>query len=159
ATNHDIWPSISDIVQGMDDLYRTMQTVQHLVMSEGSSPRTAAAFEQTVSDMGRSFGEMNAHMDSETFSDAADCIRYELLLLFGQLGTILGQDSRTRRELRDSNMRFIRERFPRVFEQLNDMERERHYVLFPARNGSPNIIVLKDEREVFFYSRYSPEEE
>jgi Uncharacterized protein conserved in bacteria len=158
---HNFWPLFGDLVQGMDDLYRTMQTVLRRLREDGDHALLAEPVEQFVADLARRFGELNRYMDDEAYSDAGDCIRYDLQPLFAQLAAVLGEKEEIRRQRLQSNLAWLKERFPRAYAQLQHAERDlTRYILIPSRNGSMNVAVRTAEgKDVYFYSRYEPESE
>jgi len=155
------WESIGDLVQGMDDLYRTMSAVKNSLDAEGSSDLLRTVIEDFLPDMANKFGEMNRYMDAEQFALAGDSLRYELLPVLSNLTTMLGEEDHIRRDRFNANMRYLKERFPRAYGQLNSQTRDaKRYQLTSSKDGSPNLCIALEGYDAFLlYSKYEPSAE
>jgi len=154
------WESIRDLIQGMDDLYRTMNTVRgHLSDTDTGRHCLREAIELFLREMPRRFEELNRYMDEESFYESGDCIRYELLPLFSALADSLGDSDEVRRSRFDKNMACVKQRFPRAYAQLQGLEREiDQYEITTSLNGMANMRIMRNKRNsLHLYSRYEPQ--
>ncbi|HUC91992.1 MAG TPA: 6-hydroxymethylpterin diphosphokinase MptE-like protein [Paenibacillus sp.] len=159
---HDeAWAIFGELVQGMDDLYRTLNTVNGGLMAEDTNGLFKPVIEDFLADMAKKFAEMNRLMDEEEYAVAGDCIHYELTALFSELSIALGEEAAVRRNRLDANLAYLKEHFPRAYEQIQALSRDtKRYRIVTAKNGSPNLhITPADGKAVYLYSRYEPEHE
>jgi hypothetical protein len=155
----ETWESIGEVMQGMDDLYRTLQTLNDsLPPSQYALQSVIGAFLPVMADK---FALMNRCSDNENYVAAADIIKHELTPLFRQLVTSLGEQEE-RNSLRFStNLAYLKEKFPDVYKQVEAAvpESEQYQITY-AKNGAPNLVKYVEETTaVSLYSVYNPQYE
>ncbi|WP_338553375.1 6-hydroxymethylpterin diphosphokinase MptE-like protein [Paenibacillus sp. KS-LC4] len=157
------WDSFAEIVEGMDDLYRTLNAID----SHLQEWQVFCALQETIlrfsSELEEGFGQLNAYMDNENYMDAGDCLGFELIPMLRQLAVELGGHAGRQAEavLFQSNLEYLAGKFPEVYKQITACSRNReYYQTIHARNGQPNLcIVTVDGKPSFLYSKYDPQNE
>ncbi|WP_162848597.1 6-hydroxymethylpterin diphosphokinase MptE-like protein [Paenibacillus nanensis] len=152
------WQQFGEIVEGMDDLYRTLNAIYSETNTIKSYKALAISIEQTVLALSENFQLLNNCMDDDNYTGASDIIRFELIPLFQQLTCILG-DERTVVEQRFyRNMTFLKSAFPDVYKVLeNEKQDNSNYQITCSHNGCPNIGMVDDnDRLIYLYSQYDP---
>lgn len=149
------WEAFGEVVQGMDDLYRTLQS---LCKSRCLYSALQPVLEDFITAMGEKFTQMNRYMDEEDYIAAADVMNYELAQRFRHLATRLGDSKAVKEQRFAANLNFLKAKFPHVYQQVNDVEVEEHkYQIIYADNGSPNLYIPGEgDKAVYFYSQYNP---
>ncbi|SFB47762.1 Uncharacterized conserved protein [Cohnella sp. OV330] len=158
----DIWPKFGDVVEGMDDLYRTVNAIIGSPNLTKNMTILQSSLEAFVSDMGDRFSKMNQRMDAEMYVEAADQIIYELIPLFKKLQHQLSPyQNKLRLEQYNKNLNFIQERFPHVHRELLLVQDSESVEIFSAQDGTLNLLIdsAEEEEKVPFYSRYNPKRE
>ncbi|WP_313997131.1 6-hydroxymethylpterin diphosphokinase MptE-like protein [uncultured Paenibacillus sp.] len=159
---HDeAWAIFGELVQGMDDLYRTLNTVNCQWLAERSNHVLQQVIAEFLPGMASKFEVMNRFVDDEEFMEAGDYIRYELAPHFSELAVVLGEESDVRHNRLKMNLAYLQNRFPRAYEQLRILTlNPQRYQIISAKFGSQNLYVTPEEgAPVYLYSRYAPESE
>src|SRR5690606_16918324 len=81
----ETWTIFGDLVQGMDDLYRTLRAILADWSEDGQASILREHISVFVDKMYAMFKELNTYMDDEAFAEAGDCLFYELSPLFAEL--------------------------------------------------------------------------
>ncbi|SEN65082.1 6-hydroxymethylpterin diphosphokinase MptE-like protein [Paenibacillus sp. OV219] len=158
AITDETWQLFGELVQGMDDLYRTLKSVVSTASIDEQKSVMLAIMERTIVTFENTFAELNSYMDQELYVAAGDCIRYELSNLFKELATHLGEETSLKEERFATNMRFLEREYANLYTQLKNIEiDEQNYESVYATNGAPNLIVHRDTADsVYLYSTYDP---
>jgi hypothetical protein len=161
SMEEESWRIFGELVQGMDDLYRTVQIISQRLTDECKEDLLVPYLTAFITDMAKNFSEMNKFMDEERFAEASDCIRYGLFPVFSDLAIVLGENNHSRRSRLKTNLTYLAERFPRAHAQIQAMISDsRDYRILASRNGSPNVYISNGNNGfVNFYSQYEPEYE
>ncbi|SFF38537.1 Uncharacterized conserved protein [Paenibacillus algorifonticola] len=152
------WDKFADVLEGMDDLYRTLNSI-HSEMDP--SAVLWSYLKVFIAEFSSNFQIMNNYMDAEQYREAGDCIHYELNPLFYQLEIAIG-GARTIAEQRyGANLEYIKVKFPKLYDQIISIDKNNHvYQTMNARNGAPNLCVtLAEKAPVYLYSTYNPLDE
>lgn len=154
----EVWPKFGDVVEGMDDLYRTANTIIASLSSTKDMAFLQSTLEIFVREMGERFALMNQKMDAERYVEAADQILYELIPLFKRLQNQLSPYRKEDRlDQYKRNADFVKERFPHVYEELKLAQESGSIEVFNANDGAPNLLIeTEDGEKVPFYSTYNP---
>jgi len=152
------WDSLGEVIQGMDDLYRTINTIREEIKVDQFWSNIHHVAVQFLTDMSTQFSVFNRYIDRECYREAGDCILYELIPVFQNLKVALGEDAIHRMNRLERNMACLKSRFPRAYAQLVSIKKDSvQYQLTVSRDGSPNLCVIQDEENVtYLYSRYEP---
>ncbi len=155
------WEVFGDLVQGFDDLYRTMNSVNHRLHNEGNPQLIQQPILEFMNAMDDKFAELNGYMDAEEFTEAGDCLRYELIPVISNLTMALGDEERLRNERFHTNSIYLKSRFPKAYAQVSAIVRgSSPYQIVASKDGSPNLYWLRDYgKPTYLYSRYAPEME
>ncbi|ANY66970.1 hypothetical protein BBD42_11185 [Paenibacillus sp. BIHB 4019] len=158
SMEQETWDKFADVLEGMDDLYRTLNSI-HLEMAP--SAVLGPYLKMFIAEFSSKFQTMNNFMDEEQYREAGDCIHYELNPLFQQLEiTISG--SRTIEEQKfGANIGYIKAKLPKLYDQIIKIDTDNDvYQTMNAKNGEPNLYVTMTEKApIYLYSTYNPHDE
>ncbi|SDX28551.1 6-hydroxymethylpterin diphosphokinase MptE-like protein [Paenibacillus sp. CF384] len=155
------WSDFSELVQGMDDLYRTVHAIGNELESSEENTLLLTIITNFTDQLILKFEEMNRLMDEEEFVQAGDCIKYELAGLFHAFAIKLGEGKEDVVTRFSANLAFLEKNYHRAFELIKNInpDRSRYHITY-ASNGSPNIYMrTSDNKMKHLYSNYEPEHE
>ncbi|CAM4275119.1 motility associated factor glycosyltransferase family protein [Paenibacillus tarimensis] len=152
------WQHFGDIVEGIDDLYKTLNVLQAESQHAQDFHVLHSSISRTLVGINEKFQKLNAFMDMEHYSDAGDCLRYELIPLLQQFTNELGEPVCTREQRFTTNMDFLKREYPQLYEEVKTIKRDKQrYHICYTRTGMPNLCVLdKENKPVHWYSQYDP---
>lgn len=151
------WEHFGSVVEGMDDLYRTLNEVNESMGKAIIFNAIRPSIVRTISGLGEQFQQMNNCMDKENYRDASDYLRYELTPLFKRLAIELGEGRTNSNKRYEMNLSYLQQTYPKVYEQISSLTRElNQYQITYARNGLPNLCLIDEESPLYFYSQYDP---
>ncbi|WP_219834391.1 6-hydroxymethylpterin diphosphokinase MptE-like protein [Paenibacillus sp. R14(2021)] len=152
----DAWQQFGDVVEGIDDLYRTLQAMHGDIVQTGRLRSLLPGIERTISDLSDKFQAMNQCVDEEDFVAASDYLQYELIEIVERLAAQLGETQHVRNERFVRNMAYLKERFPQVYGQLSTVTRDsENYQVIYTKNKQPNLY-MAGEYATYLYSQYDP---
>lgn len=156
-----VWLQFGEVVEGIDDLYRTLILLQADV--EGEAVRTALqpVIAWGIKAISEAFGILNGYMDEESYGLAGDCIHHELIPIFMQLATELGDLTSEQEKRFQANLLYLKRRYPRVYAQVEGITFDQNrYHIVHSKNGMANLcLVTAEYHSTYFHSRYNPAEE
>ncbi|TJY41957.1 DUF115 domain-containing protein [Cohnella pontilimi] len=159
--NQETWHEVGQLLQGIDDLYKSVNAVStHVANSELHAP-LYPAFESFLSNMMGVFNAMNGHMDEEEYIQAADNIKHDFTSLFHQLAISLGETREVEESRFTANLAYLLQHHKFVYQSVHNIQPDpRNYRIDYARTGLPNLTVTSsDGKAIAMYSRYDPEYE
>ncbi|QAY67762.1 6-hydroxymethylpterin diphosphokinase MptE-like protein [Paenibacillus protaetiae] len=153
------WQQFGEIVEGIDDLYRTLNTVS----SELGQPTAYSVLQKDIQEaaaqLERHFQRLNDYVDQEDYTGVSDSIYGEFIPFFRRLYNQLGESAADCNSRFERNMRFLEQRFPAVYAEVNgcipDDSEFGHYQISYNHDGTPNVRVAANDAAVFLYSRYN----
>ncbi|WP_138753690.1 motility associated factor glycosyltransferase family protein [Paenibacillus sinopodophylli] len=152
------WRQFGDMVEGMDDLYKTLNDIHVDLDEEASYHPMHDSIVRALASIKANFGAMNLSMDQDDYIGASECIRFELIPTFKQLAAEFG-DVKSKREQRfAANMQYLKSSYPKVYSQLHiQLIDHRHYHIAYARNGMPTLsISATNGKPMQVYSQFNP---
>jgi|HigsolmetaAR203D_1030402.scaffolds.fasta_scaffold01342_3 hypothetical protein len=154
------WRSIGDLVEMMDAIYRQARIIADAMQGDPGNEDLLDVLELFVRDFPIRFQIMNRFMDEDNYRDAADCLKFELAEMLGRLSRALGDEIADMEKRYEKNMAYLREKFPKVYNDLKDVEPDwMNYQIVFTKSGMPNLKIRTGDRWVRFYSQYDPEAE
>lgn len=151
------WEQLGDVVEGMDDLYRTLSSVHSEMVNGDRYYVLEPSIARFIESLKHNFQAMNACIDEENYAGASDFLKYELIPLFQQLQIEFGEEKKDLEYRFSVNMSYFQKKYPKLYEQLNKISRDQYkYQLFYSKNGLPNLCVINDGKPEFLYSLYNP---
>ncbi|MUT65010.1 6-hydroxymethylpterin diphosphokinase MptE-like protein [Paenibacillus sp. NEAU-GSW1] len=160
--NDSFWQQFAEIVEGMDDLYKTLQTVLSQIDNDRSYTALALRLQQAAAGISQSFQMLNVYVDEEDYVGASDILKYEFIPLFQQLAADLGEEDAVMQRRFEANQQFLKQQYPKAYEQLRTeaFGNQNHYQLTYSRNNKPNLAWIKENKKLkFIHSQYDPEDE
>lgn len=153
------WEQFGDLVEGIDDLYRTLNVLHADLSQSRRLSCLANEIDRTRAELSDKFTILNQHMDNEDYVSASGCIEYELIPLLQRHAINLGEPQHVMDERFASNMAYLKEYYPNVYGQLDTITRDtENYQLTYARNKLPNLYI-GGEVSSYLYSQYDPAHE
>ncbi|PWW08349.1 hypothetical protein DFQ01_10170 [Paenibacillus cellulosilyticus] len=159
-TDHS-WQQFGEVVQAMDDLYRTLNSIHADLVKAAEYQALAPRIERFNITLSELFQQLNSCVDEEDGVGASDTLKFVLLPLFRQLAIDMGEEEAVKERRFQANLYFLKERFPSAYQEIVETvtENQRYSNAF-SRNGSPNISWMdKDGKRRYLYSQYEPEHE
>ncbi|GGG84507.1 motility associated factor glycosyltransferase family protein [Paenibacillus radicis (ex Gao et al. 2016)] len=154
------WLQFADVVEGIDDLYRTLSEMQERHKESNNFDPLKDCIAQSLQSIAKHFGSMNQYMDIDDHGSAGDIIRYELIPVFRRLALALGDSNDVNRQRFQTNMKFLEKKYPNIYNQIKEETKGTVYQLSYANNGSPIAYLLNEQAEpVYLNSQFNPENE
>lgn len=155
------WAQFGDMVEGMDDLYKTLNDIHVELDDEASYHPMHDCVIRALATIKAKFGVMNLSMDQDDYMGAGECIRFELIPIFQQLAAEFGDVNSKREQRFAANMQYLKSSYPKVYSQIHiQLIDHRHYHIAYARNGMPTLsISAANGKPLQVYSQFNPENE
>ncbi|MUT65009.1 6-hydroxymethylpterin diphosphokinase MptE-like protein [Paenibacillus sp. NEAU-GSW1] len=158
--NEQTWQQFGEIVEGIDDLFRTLKTIDTLCNDDAGVYEFTSCIDRAIESIQESFYALNDRMDEEDYAGAAECIRFELIPIFSQLARELGDNQMTMDNRFAANMQFLKRHYSKVYARMKAFQDGAHYSVTYARNGMPNIRVAEEGRKPhYIHSQFDPLQE
>ncbi|WP_338553374.1 6-hydroxymethylpterin diphosphokinase MptE-like protein [Paenibacillus sp. KS-LC4] len=142
------WPSFGEIVEGMDDLYRALQSIQQEISDVEEYSSLHLFLNGALEQFGAKFQMLNQNVDDENYIGAADSLQFELIPLFKLLKSGLGESGSVRERRFADNMAFLKRAYPDIFSQLQfAAANATAYQIEYNRYGVVNLTIERDSGE------------
>ncbi|PWW08348.1 hypothetical protein DFQ01_10169 [Paenibacillus cellulosilyticus] len=158
----ETWRQLGEIVEGMDDLYKTVNAVLDSLQGDNTGLQLLTMpLSRAVNAINDKFKAMNVCVDEEDYDGAGDVIKYEWIPLLQELIAELGELESVRERRFDANMRFLNRYYPQIHDRMRAVICDAaRYRFSYARNAMPNLSLLKDgQRTVQLHSGFDPAHE
>ncbi|CAM4477244.1 hypothetical protein FHS16_004720 [Paenibacillus endophyticus] len=152
------WLQFGDMVEGMDDLYKTLNDIQVELAEKASYHPMHDSVIRALASIKAKFGAMNLSMDQDDYMGASECIRFELIPTFQQLAVEFGDVKSKREQFFAANMQYLKNSYHKVYSQIHiQLIDHRHYHVAYARNGMPTLsISVANGKPLQVYSQFNP---
>ncbi|QHT63440.1 motility associated factor glycosyltransferase family protein [Paenibacillus lycopersici] len=152
------WQQFGDIVEGIDDLYRTLNAIQADMEHSIGFYALKEVLARTTVALSEQFQAMNQCMDNEDYVGASDRMKYELIASIEQLAAYVGEPTAVLEHRYVSNLTYFKAHYPQLYLQFSGRPREEvQYQLGYAKNGQPNLYI--EHASACLYSQYDPAHE
>lgn len=159
--NSESWREFGEIVEGIDDLYKTLSTIQKEFEHNEQYSLWASEIGRLKINTSDYFQLLNACMDVEDYVGASDILRYEFVPLFEKLSNVIGHSESERLQRFQANMNLIQHKFPSVYKTLHNNANQ--YIQCQhvyTSKGIPNLGVTGENGQTaLMYSSYNPIDE
>lgn len=159
--NDDTWSLLGDVLQAMDDLYRTAQTISTQFGEMHHFSVNGWDMQEFSLKLNGEFQRMNQCTDQEDYVGAGDIFKFELIPLLQRLLLQLGESADQLTLRFRANLAFLEEHFPSVYYNVSDTEIiSENYRTIYSENGEANLAIrLQNNDEIVYYSVYDPANE
>ncbi|QAY67763.1 motility associated factor glycosyltransferase family protein [Paenibacillus protaetiae] len=154
AMTEQSWQRLGEVVEGIDDLYKTLSSVGEQAVQYGLLRQ--ASFDRTMSEIEGYFGILNQRMDQEDYIGAGDCLLYELVPVFQRIARELGDSEAVKEQRYAANMKALAQRFPALYAAVREAAAGNAVQTEYSENWIPVFALREEGRQLSGYSRLNP---
>jgi len=158
AVTEQVWAYFGELVQGIDDLYRTMQLIaRHMIESEDHYT-LLPTIQSFISVLAETFETLNRLVDAEQYKAAGDILNSDLVVLLQKLTRQLRGSNESNKLRYEANMNFLREKFPHVHHAVEQAATDTTSLqIVQTLHGLSNLELFDSEGKAFlFYDENDP---